>query len=271
MTSVSSVGDRTGAVDQGPAAGDVGIGRLRRDRHDAADCRRAAVRSRRPARRRARARRRRRQRQRDACGRAPLRAASRPPTTCRRCSSADAAAPRRKGSTSHSKSPTPRRCPIPTASFDVVLSTFGVMFAPDHEQAAERAAARVPARRPHRPGLLDAAGLPGPALQGRWRKHVPPRARRPFAAAVGHRRAHPGPVCRRGVDRAHGSALRVPLSVGGALGRGVPRLLWTGPQGVRFARRRAAGGARGRSDRVAARGQSRRSGPSSSLPSTSRR
>ena len=51
----------------------MGVRRLRRDRHDAPDRRRAAVRSRRPARRRARARRGRRQRQRDARGGAPLR------------------------------------------------------------------------------------------------------------------------------------------------------------------------------------------------------
>ena len=45
--------------------------------------------------------------------------------------------------------------PFPDASFDVVLSTLGVMFAPDQEKAAQRTAARLPARRQTRPGELD--------------------------------------------------------------------------------------------------------------------
>ena len=32
--------------------------------------------------------------------------------------------------------PTPRRCRLPTAAFDVVLSSFGVMFTPNHARAA---------------------------------------------------------------------------------------------------------------------------------------
>ena len=35
-----------------------------------------------------------------------------------------------------SRRPTPRQLPFPDASFDVVLSTFGVMFAPNQERAA---------------------------------------------------------------------------------------------------------------------------------------
>src|SRR3954469_18932265 len=59
---------------------------------------------------------------------------------------------------------------------------------------------------------------------------------------MGHRRAHPDAVCGRGVGRAHRSAFRLPLSVRRALRRGVPHVLRTGSQGVRVARRRAAGG-----------------------------
>ena len=41
---------------------------------------------------------------------------------------------RRAAWRSTSARPTPRRCPSPTRSFDVVVSTFGVMFTPDQER-----------------------------------------------------------------------------------------------------------------------------------------
>ena len=50
--------------------------------------------------------------------------------------------------------------PYPDASFDVVLSTFGVMFAPDHQRAAAELTAGVQTGRPYRAGELDARGLP---------------------------------------------------------------------------------------------------------------
>ena len=94
--------------------------------------------------------------------------------------------------------------PYPDASFDVVLSTFGVMFAPDHDKTRQRDAARVQAGRPHRPGVVD-TGRASSASSFAWSaKHVPPTAGRSIAAAVGHRRAPPGAVRGRGVDRAHG-------------------------------------------------------------------
>jgi ubiquinone/menaquinone biosynthesis C-methylase UbiE len=49
--------------------------------------------------------------------------------------------------------------PYDDATCDVVLSTFGAMFAPDHEQAA-REMMRMSAGGPHRSGVLDADGLP---------------------------------------------------------------------------------------------------------------
>ena len=84
--------------------------------------------------------------------------------------------------------------PYPAASFDVVLSTFGVMFAPDHERAASEMM-RV-CRPGGRIGLasLDARGLPRSAASGRWPRHVPAGPGRAVAAAVGHRGSHPGAV-----------------------------------------------------------------------------
>ena len=55
--------------------------------------------------------------------------------------------------------------PFDDASFDVVLSTFGAMFTPDHERTAQRDAARVAQRRPHRHSELDARRLHRPAVQ----------------------------------------------------------------------------------------------------------
>jgi SAM-dependent methyltransferase len=64
--------------------------------------------------------------------------------------------------------------PFPDASFDVVLSTCGAMFAPDQERR-RRAAAGVPARRAHRHGQLDARQLRRRAVPG----HRPPPAPTP--------------------------------------------------------------------------------------------
>ena len=48
------------------------------------------------------------------------------------------------------------KLPLPTASFDAVLSVYGVMFAPDHCKAAEEHGAGVQAGREDRAGELDA-------------------------------------------------------------------------------------------------------------------
>ena len=58
------------------------------------------------------------------------------PTTCRRCSNAAASGRPPSASASNSARPTPRRCRFRDASFDVVVSTFGVMFTPDQDKAA---------------------------------------------------------------------------------------------------------------------------------------
>ena len=89
--------------------------------------------------------------------------------------------------------------PFADASFDVVLSTFGAMFTPDHARTAARDAARAARRRPHRHGELDARRLHRPAVQGDRR----PRAaagRAEVAGAVGHRAAHRRAVRRAGAQ-----------------------------------------------------------------------
>ena len=55
--------------------------------------------------------------------------------------------------------------PFPDASFDVVVSTFGVMFTPDQETAAAEMVRVVQARRQDRARQLDARGLHRPGLQ----------------------------------------------------------------------------------------------------------
>ena len=130
--------------------------------------------------------------------------------------------------------------PFADASFDAVLSTFGVMFAPDHAQVGRRDGARVPPRRPHRPGQLDARQPDRPHVQGAG----PPRAaagRRAAAVAVGHRGAPAHAVRRRAPRRSQATPrhLQLPLPLGGALHRGVPHLVRPGAQGLRRAARRA--------------------------------
>ncbi len=75
--------------------------------------------------------------------------------------------------------------PFPDASFDVVLSTFGVMFAPNHELAARRADACLPAGRKNRPRLLDARRFSWGCLSS-GRLACPAGSRRPVSAVVGH-------------------------------------------------------------------------------------
>ena len=88
------------------------------------------------------------------------------PTTCPRCSTRAAA--RAAGRRPGDDVPGRRRrgrCRSPTASFDVVLSTFGAMFAPDHAAHRRRDAARAAPGRPARHGQLDARRLHRPAVQ----------------------------------------------------------------------------------------------------------
>jgi SAM-dependent methyltransferase len=69
--------------------------------------------------------------------------------------------------------------PFPANSFDVVLSTFGCMFAPRHAVAA--------ARRTRRHYGLDAGRRHGQLLQNSRRVHAASAADRPAPGAVGQR------------------------------------------------------------------------------------
>ena len=75
--------------------------------------------------------------------------------------------------------------PCADGEWDVVLSTFGVMFTPNQERAAGGAPAGVPHRRPHRPHELDAHRVHRPDVQDRRRARAASR-RHPVAPPVGH-------------------------------------------------------------------------------------
>ena len=87
----------------------------------------------------------------------------------------------RRVSASSSRSATRRTMRYDDASFDVVTSTCGVMFAPDHEAVARRARARYEARWPPRARVLDARAWTGSDLRDDGA--VPPH-RRAKARAV---------------------------------------------------------------------------------------
>ena len=130
---------------QGPPAGRLVVRRLCRRRHHPADRRRGAVRGPRRPLGTEGARRRRRQRQRLARSRPPL---VRGGVHRLRAGSARAwprTRGRPSGLTSSSARPTRKRCRLPTAQFDAVVSTFGVMFTPDQERGRGRAAPGVQA------------------------------------------------------------------------------------------------------------------------------
>ena len=90
-----------------------------------------------------------------------------------------------EGHRSSSRRRTPRSCPSPTPRSTSVISTFGVMFTPNQEQAAKRTRARLQARRPDRPRQLDAGELHRTTIQDD-RQVRAARAGRQVAGAVGH-------------------------------------------------------------------------------------
>ncbi len=122
--------------------------------------------------------------------------------------------------------------PFAEASFDVVLSTFGVMFTPNHEQAANEL---IRVCRPG--GKIGMANWTPQGFIGQLfktiGKYVPP-APGVKSPALWGTRAH--------LDTLFGSKATVaveskrlcfPLQVTQALGRAFPRLLRTGSEGVR--------------------------------------
>ena len=128
--------------------------------------------------------------------------------------------------------------PFDDASFDAVVSTFGVMFAPDH---AKSAAELLRVCRPGgRIGLANwtPEGFIGQLFKTLGR-HVAAAAGRAVAGAVGLAVASARPV-RRGREPLDRDAnVQLPLSLGGALHRRLPDLVRAGPQGVRRAARRS--------------------------------
>ena len=83
--------------------------------------------------------------------------------------------------------------PFPDGSFDVVVSTFGVMFTPNQDQGRGRNAAGLQVRRQDRARQLDAGRLHRAAVQDDRQAHAA-AGRREIAGALGHARA-PRPSC----------------------------------------------------------------------------
>ncbi len=132
--------------------------------------------------------------------------------------------------------------PFEDASFDAVLSTFGVMFAPDQATAAAEMA-RV-CRPGGRIGMANwtPAGFIGQLFKTLGR-HVPPPAgvQPPSLWGV---ETHLQDAVRRqgGRDRCDAEDVQLPLPLGRALHRRLPHVVRPGAQGLR----RAAGGQRRR-------------------------
>ena len=125
--------------------------------------------------------------------------------------------------------------PFADASFDAVLSTFGVMFAPDHAQAASEMA-RV-CRPGGRIGLANwtPGGFIGQVFKTLGR-HLPPPAGAQSPSLWGVE-AHLQVALRRlrRDDRRDAADLQLPLSLGRALHRDLPHLVRPGAQGLRRA------------------------------------
>ena len=200
-----------------------------------------AVRGRRRRGRRARARRRRRQRQRVA-RRGPPRLRSDRLRLRRRAARRHAGPGRSEGLTIETRQADAEALPFADASFDVVLSTFGVMFSPNQERAAAELL-RV-CRPGGRIGLANwtPAGFIGQMFKIVGR-HVPPPAgiASPLAWGTEARLAELFGAERR-VARRAATPVRVPLPLGAGLARHVPHLLRADAQGVRRPRRRGTQG-----------------------------
>ena len=128
------------------------------------------------------------------------------------------------------------------ASFDVVVSTFGVMFTPDQDKAAAELLRVCRQRRPDRPRQLDAGRFYRAAVQDA--RKIPAAAGRcEIAGIVGHPDAHCGNVRAFSAgDQRRTAQLRVPLPFAGALPGDFQELLRPDAQGLRRARRRQPAG-----------------------------
>jgi SAM-dependent methyltransferase len=112
------------------------------------------------------------------------------------------------------------------ATFDTVLSTFGVMFTPDQDRAASELL-RV-CRSGGKIGLANwtPEGFIGAVVQDA-RKIPAAAGRREIARSVGHAGTHHGDVRRVGrLDQGREASLHVSLPLADALSRRVQELLW---------------------------------------------
>ena len=124
--------------------------------------------------------------------------------------------------------------PFGDDTFDAVLSSFGVMFAPDHARAASELLRVCRAQGPHRPGELDAARVRGRSCSGSWAATSRRRPALTPPARWGTRRPPERAVWSRcGRHPCHAARLRVPLPLARPLDRGLPHVVRPGAQGVR--------------------------------------
>ena len=139
--------------------------------------------------------------------------------------------------------------PFADGSFNVVLSTFGVMFTPNQQRAATELAARLQERRQDRAGQLDAGWIHRTDLQDDRQVHAA-CTRHSFAGLVGRPRASQ-PAVRPLRNNSHQPPhLHVSLSFAGPLAQDLPNVLWTDAEGFCGARRRQAVAARSRHPRA---------------------
>ena len=232
---------------QGPAAEDLVSRRLRNRRRHAADRRRTTLRGRRPAARPAGARRGHRQR-RHRHRRGPsvlrrdrrrLRARASWPRARERAAAEGYAITFDEGDAED--------LPYGDASFDAVLSTFGVMFSADQERVAAELLRVLPAGRRHRAwptGRRTASSGSCSRRSGRTSLRRPGVA---SPAPLGHRGARPHSCSVPASPTSRSPPrVRVPLPVGRPLPRRVPHVLRPGAQGLRGPRRHRSRSARHR-------------------------
>jgi SAM-dependent methyltransferase len=148
--------------------------------------------------------------------------------------------------------------PFVDGVYDVVLSTFGCMFAPNHARTA-----REMLRVTRSGGRIGMANWTPNGFIGRLfkviGKHIPPAPGPAIAGALGHGRAPREALRQRGrAHPGHPPQLQLPLPLGRALGAHLPRVLRPDAQGVRRARREGTARARSRHPRAPRRAQHRR-------------
>jgi SAM-dependent methyltransferase len=149
--------------------------------------------------------------------------------------------------------------PFADGSFDLVLSTFGAMFAPDHQRTASE---MLRVLRPG--GRLGMANWTPEGFIGQLFKLIgrtcPPPAGLQPPSAVGHRGALRGAVRHGRDDPLRDEALQLPLPLGRPLRADLPRLVRPDAQGLRRPRAGRPASTGGGPARPARQAQHRRPG-----------